>query len=75
MDKELKKLHLAKCIKKLSEIESRKFVSFEIYKSVTERIKNDIMLAYKNGVISMKSVNDVTIFRGMNENQILEILG
>lgn len=75
MDKELKKLHLAKCIKKMSEIESRKFVSFEICKSATERIKNDIILAYKNGVISMQSVNDVTIFRGLDENEILEMLG
>jgi hypothetical protein len=75
VDKELKKFHLAKCIKRMSEIESRKFVSFEIRKSATERINNDIMLACKNGVISMKSVNDVTIFRGLNENEILAILG
>lgn len=75
MDNDLVRYHLAKCIKKMSDIESRKFVSFEICKSATERIKNDIMLAYKNGVISMQSVNDVTIFRGLDEKEILEMLG
>lgn len=75
MDKELKKLHLAKCIKKMSEIELRQFANYEIYKSVVSRIKDDIALANSDNTISMKSINDVTIFRGLSENEILEILG
>lgn len=75
MDKELKKLHLAKCIKKLSEIELRQFTNYEIYKSVVSRIKDDIALANSDNTISMKTINDVTIFRGLSENEILEILG
>lgn len=75
MDKELKKLHLAKCIKKMSEIELRQFANYEVYKSVVSRIKDDIALANSDNTISMKTINDVTIFRGLSENEILEILG
>lgn len=75
MEKELKKLHLAKCIKKMSEIELRQFANYEVYKSVVSRIKDDIALAYSDNTISMKTINDVTIFRGLSENEILAILG
>lgn len=75
MDNELKKLHLAKCIKKMSEIEIRQFANYEVYKSVVSRIKDDIALAHSDNTISMKTINDVTIFRGLSENEILEILG
>ncbi len=75
MDKELKKLHLAKCIYKMSEIEMRQFANYEIYKSVVSRIKDDIALANSDNTISMKTINDVTIFRGLSENEILAILG
>lgn len=75
MGNDLVRYYLANCIKNNSEIESRNLDSFEICKRATECIKNDIMLAYIYGVISMKSVNDVTIFRGLDEKEILEILG
>lgn len=59
----------------MSEIEMRQFANYEIYKSVVSRIKDDIALANSDNTISMKTINDVTIFRGLSENEILAILG
>lgn len=73
----LRRESMSRDIKYLSCIEqtSYEIQEMDIAKLTQGRIKEKIRSAHRLGWISMTEINDVSIFRGLSENEIFELLG